>query len=78
MAKQSWFICTDILLSLFETVESALKSAVDAGKERCEATDITFAAAEEHLDRYAAWYHPEQECVSCHPLLHDAGKAHTP
>ncbi|KAI0249015.1 hypothetical protein BJV78DRAFT_735311 [Lactifluus subvellereus] len=53
----------DALRSLFETVENALKSAVDAGKERCEATDIAFAAAEEHLDRYAAWYHPEQESV---------------
>ncbi|KAH9953632.1 hypothetical protein BC827DRAFT_112547 [Russula dissimulans] len=53
----------DALRSLFETVESALKSAVDAGKERSEAADTAFATAEEELDWYAAWHHPEEQSV---------------
>ncbi|KAI0291655.1 hypothetical protein B0F90DRAFT_1823678 [Multifurca ochricompacta] len=52
-----------ILLSLFEIVEHALKSAVDAGKERSEDADNAFATAEEELDQYAAWYHPKQQSV---------------
>jgi hypothetical protein len=71
VATQSSFICTYVLVLLFsllETVEIALKSAVDAGKERSESADTAFGAAEEHLDQYAAWYHPEQECVSCYHL----------
>lgn len=50
-------------LSLLETVEDALKSAVEAGKERSEAADTAFATAEEELDWYAGWQHPEQQCV---------------
>ena len=64
-------IRTDILLlpSLLDTVEDALKSAVDAGKERSEAADTAFATAEEELDWYAAWQHPKQECVQFHLIL---------
>lgn len=56
-----------MLLSLFETVEDALKSAVDAGKDRSDTADAAFATAEEELDWYAAWHHPKQQWV---PLLH--------
>jgi hypothetical protein len=50
-----------VLLSLFEAVEDALKSAVDAGKDRSDAADTAFATAEEALDWYAAWHHPKQQ-----------------
>jgi hypothetical protein len=60
-----------VLLSLLETVEDALKSAVEAGKERSEAADSAFATAEEELDWYAGWQHPEQQCVPFHLVLHD-------
>ncbi len=50
-----------VFLSLFETVEDALKSAVDAGKDRSDAADTAFATAEEELDWYAAWHHPKQQ-----------------
>ncbi|KAI0291895.1 hypothetical protein BC826DRAFT_466784 [Russula brevipes] len=53
----------DALRSLFETVEDALKSAVDAGKERSEAADTAFATAEEELDWYAQWHHPKEQSV---------------
>ena len=52
--------------SLFETVEDALKSAVDAGKDRSDAADTAFATAEEELDWYAAWHHPKQQWVPFH------------
>jgi hypothetical protein len=55
-----------VLLSLFETVEDALKSAVDAGKDRSDAADTAFATAEEALDWYAAWHHPKQQWVHFH------------
>ncbi|KAH9990185.1 hypothetical protein BJV77DRAFT_1151150 [Russula vinacea] len=53
----------DALRSLFETVEDALKSAVDAGKDRSDAADAAFATAEEELDWYAAWHHPKEQEV---------------
>lgn len=53
----------DALRSLFETVEDALKSAVDAGKDSSDAADTAFATAEEALDWYAAWHHPKQQEV---------------
>ena len=62
-----------VSLSLLETVEDALKSAVDAGKDRSEAADTAFATAEEELDWYAGWQHPEQQCVPFHLVLHDQG-----
>jgi hypothetical protein len=52
-----------MLPSLFETVEDALKSAVDAGKDRSDAADAAFATAEEELDWYAAWHHPKEQWV---------------
>lgn len=58
--------------SLFETVEDALKSAVDAGKERSETADTAFATAEEELDWYAQWHHPKEQCVPT-TSLHNLG-----
>lgn len=58
-------------LSLLETVEDALRAAVDAGKERSDAADTAFATAEEELDWYAGWQHPEQQCVPFSLVSHD-------
>jgi hypothetical protein len=72
LSTQSSTVYADIpiLLSLLETVEDALKSAVEAGKERSDAADTAFATAEEELDWYAGWQHPEQQCVFFHLMLH--------
>ncbi len=64
-----------VLLSLFETVEDALKSAVDAGKDRSDAADTAFATAEEELDWYAAWHHPKQQWVPF-TYIAPSGNAH--
>jgi hypothetical protein len=68
-----------VFLSLLETVEDALKSAVEAGKERSEAADTAFATAEEELDWYAGWQHPEQQYVLFHLVLQNQvlREAHT-
>jgi len=55
-----------VLLSLYDTIEDALKSAVDAGKDRSDAADTAFATAEEELDWYAAWHIPRQQWVPFH------------
>ncbi|KAF8266122.1 hypothetical protein EI94DRAFT_230125 [Lactarius quietus] len=48
---------SEALRSLFEIVEYALRSAVEAGKGRSDVADEAFATAEEELDQYALRYH---------------------
>jgi len=55
------------VFSLFEIVEDALRSAVEAGKGRSDAADDAFATAEEQLDLYAAIHHASEQFVSLAP-----------
>jgi len=55
---------TDALKGLFEIVEDALRSAVEAGKGRSDIADEAFATAEEQLDQYALRYHASEQFVS--------------
>ncbi|KAH8986903.1 hypothetical protein EDB92DRAFT_1222953 [Lactarius akahatsu] len=67
---------TDALRSLFDTVENALRSAVEAGKGRSDLADNAFATAEEQLDQYTLRYHAREQGVlgDVHDIIEDAAQ----
>ncbi|KAH9059811.1 hypothetical protein EDB87DRAFT_728493 [Lactarius vividus] len=67
---------TDALRSLFDTVENALRSAVEAGKGRSDSADDAFATAEEQLDQYTVRYHAREQDVlgDVHDIIEDAAQ----
>ncbi|KAH9174001.1 hypothetical protein EDB89DRAFT_1956215 [Lactarius sanguifluus] len=67
---------TDALRSLFDTVENALRSAVEAGKGRSDLADDAFATAEEQLDQYTLHYHAREQGVlgDVHDIIEDAAQ----
>ncbi|KAI9430055.1 hypothetical protein H4582DRAFT_2020341 [Lactarius indigo] len=60
---------TDALKSLFDTVDNALTSAVDAGKGRSDIADDAFATAEEQLDQYTVRYHARNVRGHVHDII---------
>ncbi|KAH9029889.1 hypothetical protein EDB84DRAFT_221640 [Lactarius hengduanensis] len=75
----SRLLCVDIsvlLYSLFDTVENALRSAVEAGKGRSDLADDAFATAEEQLDQYTLRYHAREQDVlgDVHDIIEDAAQ----
>ncbi|SRR6266571_9419700 len=52
------------LYSLFDIVDNALTSAVEAGEGRSDVADEAFATAEEQLDQYTVRYHAREQFVS--------------